>query len=177
MAAVDAIITCHNYGRFLRDDRGGMLAQIYPSASAVVVDASSTDETAAVAAGYADRGVRYTTGRRWRRCCATPARGDLRAAGRLLDADDALAAPPDRRRREASSSATRRRRSSPGHASRDEAMRPSSIVHALREFACGRPRRAACTTSRPNPSSVLIRAPREAPQGRRAPGLGLGQPG
>ena len=56
---VDAIITCHNYGRFLGEAIESVLAQDHPNLRIVVVDDGSTDDTAAVAAAYAGRGVRY----------------------------------------------------------------------------------------------------------------------
>src|SRR5215218_9009169 len=56
---VDAIITCHNHGRFLGAAIDSVLEQSYPNLAIVVVDDGSTDETAAVAARYRERGVRY----------------------------------------------------------------------------------------------------------------------
>jgi glycosyltransferase involved in cell wall biosynthesis len=160
MAAVDAIITCHNYGRFLGDAIESVLAQSYPSSSVVVVDDNSTDETAAIAARYADRGVRYLNR-------SLGGAGQSRNAGlevtsaplvAFLDADDAWL--PHRlavgvahleRHPEAALVAA--------HAfACDEAMRPSSIVHALREPACGRVLDQLLVHNVVlNPSSVLIR--------------------
>ena len=91
MTRVDAIITCHNYGRFLGEAIESVLGQSHPSSSVVVVDDGSTDETAAVAARYADRGVRYVQG-------PLGGAGQARNAGlevtsaplvAFLDADDA----------------------------------------------------------------------------------------
>jgi glycosyltransferase involved in cell wall biosynthesis len=128
--------------------------------SVIVVDDGSTDETAAVAARYADRGVRYVGGR-------LGGAGQSRNAGlaatssplvAFLDADDAWL--PDRlavgvrhleRHPEAALVAS--------HAfACDEAMRPSSIVHALSEPACGRVFDELLVHNVVlNPSSVLIR--------------------
>jgi glycosyltransferase involved in cell wall biosynthesis len=160
MARVDAIITCHNYGRFLGDAIESVLAQSHGDVSVVVVDDASNDDTAAVAGRYADRGVRYI-GR------ALGGAGQARNAGlhatssplvAFLDADDAWL--PERlaigvrhleRHPEAALVAA--------HAfACDEAMRPSSIVHALRAPACGRVfERLLVDNVVLNPSSVLIR--------------------
>lgn len=53
------VIPCHNYGRFLAECLDSVLAQTRPAAEILVVDDASNDETAAVAARYAERGVRY----------------------------------------------------------------------------------------------------------------------
>jgi glycosyltransferase involved in cell wall biosynthesis len=125
----------------------------------VVADAS-TDETAAVAARYAGRGVRCVRQ-------SLGGAGQSRNAGlsvtsaplvAFLDADDAwlphrLASGVSHLDRypEAALAA--------GHAfACDEAMRPSSIVHALREPACGRVVEQLLVHNVVlNPSSVLIR--------------------
>ncbi|MEQ1862008.1 MAG: glycosyltransferase [Chthoniobacteraceae bacterium] len=60
-----AIITCHNYGRFLRQCLDSLLAQSLPFDHIIVVDDASTDDTAAICAQYAWRGVRYMRGE-WR---------------------------------------------------------------------------------------------------------------
>jgi glycosyltransferase involved in cell wall biosynthesis len=157
---VDAIITCHNYGRFLGEAIESVLAQSHPDLSVVVVDDGSTDDTAAVAARYAERGVRYL---------ARPSggAGQARNAGlevtsaplvAFLDADDAWL--PHRvavgvthldRHPEAALVAA--------HAfACDETMRPSSIVHALRGPACGRVFEELLIHNVVlNPSSVLVR--------------------
>jgi glycosyltransferase involved in cell wall biosynthesis len=160
MARVDAIITCHNYGRFLGEAIESVLAQSHRDLSVVVVDDASTDETAEVAARYADRGVRYIGG-------ALGGAGQARNAGlratcsplvAFLDADDAWL--PERlaigvrhleRHPEAALVAA--------HAfACDEAMRPSTIVHALRAPPCGRVfERLLIDNVVLNPSSVLIR--------------------
>ncbi len=89
--AVDAIITCHNYGRFLAEAIDSVLAQTHPNVTIVVVDDASTDETAEVAARYADRGVRYvhrTTG----------GAGQARNAGLEVTSSSAGRLPRRRRR-------------------------------------------------------------------------------
>ncbi len=64
-----AIVTCHNYGRFLAQCLDSLLAQRRPFAEVVVVDDASSDDSADVAQRYADRGVRYVRGE-WRDVCA-----------------------------------------------------------------------------------------------------------
>jgi hypothetical protein len=58
-ALVSAIITTYNYAHFLPDAIESVLGQSCDGLEIVVVDDGSTDDTAAVAARYADRGVRY----------------------------------------------------------------------------------------------------------------------
>lgn len=53
------IIPCHNYGRFLAECLDSVLAQTLSPSHVVVVDDSSTDNTAAIVQKYADRGVTY----------------------------------------------------------------------------------------------------------------------
>jgi glycosyltransferase involved in cell wall biosynthesis len=157
---VDAIICCHDYGRFLAEAIESVLAQTYPNIDVVVVDDGSTDDTAAVAARYADRGVRYLYrsqggAGRARNTGLRASSGPLIA---FLDADDAWL--PDRVA------------AGVGHLQRhpeialvaahafacDEAMRPSSIVHALRGPASGRVLEALLVHNVVlNPSSVLVR--------------------
>ena len=62
-----AIITCHNYGRFLGQCIDSLLAQTMPFESIVIVDDASDDDTAAIAQAphYTARGVRYIRGE-WR---------------------------------------------------------------------------------------------------------------
>jgi glycosyltransferase involved in cell wall biosynthesis len=56
---VSAVVTTYNYARFLPDALDSILAQTHPNLEMVVIDDGSTDDTAAVAERYADRGVRY----------------------------------------------------------------------------------------------------------------------
>lgn len=56
---VAAIVSCHNYGRYLAQCLDSCLAQTVPFAEIFVVDDASTDETAEVARRYAERGVKY----------------------------------------------------------------------------------------------------------------------
>jgi len=58
-SSVAIIVPCHNYARYLADCLTSILGQSAPPAEIVVVDDASTDETAAVAAEFAARGVRY----------------------------------------------------------------------------------------------------------------------
>lgn len=60
-----AIVTCHNYGRYLRQCLDSILAQTLPFNLVLVVDDASTDDTRAIAAEFAARGVRYLRGE-WR---------------------------------------------------------------------------------------------------------------
>lgn len=53
------VIPCHNYGRFLGDAIESVLAQSLPAREILIVDDASTDDTPAVAATFAARGVRY----------------------------------------------------------------------------------------------------------------------
>ena len=160
MQRVAAIITCHNYGRFLGEAIESVLSQTHAGVEVVVVDDGSTDETAAVAAGYADRGVRYVHR-------PLGGAGQARNAGlevtsaplvAFLDADDAWL--PHRvavgvthleHHPEAALVAA--------HAfACDDRMRPSTIVHALREPACGRVFDELLIHNVVlNPSSVLVR--------------------
>ncbi len=157
---VDAIITCHNYGRFLGEAIESVLAQDHPNLRIVVVDDGSTDETAAVAAAYAGRGVRYLH-------APQGGAGQARNAGlratssplvAFLDADDAwlphrVAAGVEHLERHPGAALVA------AHAfACDEAMRPSSVVHALRGPACGSVFEELLIHNVVlNPSSVLVR--------------------
>jgi glycosyltransferase involved in cell wall biosynthesis len=157
---VDAIITCHGYGRFLGGAIESVLAQSYPNLAVLIVDDGSTDDTAAVAARYADRGVRYVY--RPQGGAGQARNFGLRATSAplvaFLDADDAwlphrvavgvahLERHPDAALVAAHSFAC------------DEALQPTSIVHALRGPACGMVLDALLVHNVVlNPSSVLIR--------------------
>lgn len=50
-----AVVTCHNYGRFLRQCLDSLLAQTVPFAAIVVVDDASTDGTPEICEEYARR--------------------------------------------------------------------------------------------------------------------------
>jgi hypothetical protein len=157
---VAAIVTCHNYGRFLAEAIDSVLAQSYPELEMVVVDDGSTDESAAVAGRYADRGVRYV--RRAHGGAGAARNAGLQATSAaliaFLDADDAwlphrvavgvahLARHPEAALVAAHAFAC------------DEAMRPTSVVHALRGPASGMVLDQLLTHNVVlNPSSVLIR--------------------
>jgi len=58
MPTVSVIIPCYNQGHYLPDALDSVLAQTYPDWEAIVVDDGSTDNTAAVVAGYAERDPR-----------------------------------------------------------------------------------------------------------------------
>jgi glycosyltransferase involved in cell wall biosynthesis len=157
---VSAVITCRDYGRFLVEAIESVLAQTYPNLEVLVVDDGSTDDTAAVAARYAQRGVRYLHrpqggAGRARNTGLAATSGPLVA---FLDADDAWL--PDRvaigvahlqRHPEVALVAA--------HSfACDRDMRPSSIVHALRRPASGRVLdRLLVDNVVLNPSSVLVR--------------------
>lgn len=57
--AVAVVIPCHNYGRFLTQCLDSVLQQTHRPAEVLVIDDSSTDDTADIAARYGDRGVQY----------------------------------------------------------------------------------------------------------------------
>lgn len=91
-APVAVVIPCHNYGRFLSSALESVLAQEAPAAEILVVDDASTDNTADIAALFADRGVKYL---RVEHRSAHAARGAGFAATTapwlcFLDADDEL---------------------------------------------------------------------------------------
>lgn len=58
-AACAVIVPCHNYGRYLAQCLDSILAQTVQELEIVIVDDASSDDTDAVAAAYAVRGVRY----------------------------------------------------------------------------------------------------------------------
>jgi len=55
---ISVVVPAYNYGRFLRDCIGGLLAQTYPNWELLVVDNGSTDDTAEVLASYTDPRIR-----------------------------------------------------------------------------------------------------------------------
>ena len=157
---VAAIVTCHNYGRFLGEAIESVLAQSHAPSEVVVVDDGSTDDTAQVAARYAARGVRYV--HRPRGGAGAARNAGLRSTSApliaFLDADDAwlphrvavgvahLARHPTAALAAAHAFAC------------DEAMRPTSVVHALRGPASGMVLDELLVHNVVlNPSSVLIR--------------------
>lgn len=87
------VVTCHNYGRFLRQCLDSLLSQSLPFDWIVVVDDSSDDDTPGIVASYAPR-VRYVRGE-WRDACLARQAGvdDLQRSRFLLfvDADNWLA--------------------------------------------------------------------------------------
>jgi hypothetical protein len=157
---VDAIITCHNHGRFLGAAIESALGQSYPNLAILVVDDGSTDGTAGVASRYADRGVRYL--HQPQGGAGRARNAGLRATSAplvaFLDADDAwlphrVAAGVAHLERHPAAALVA------AHAfACDEAMRPTSIVHALRAPACGTAFDALLRHNVVlNPSSVLLR--------------------
>jgi glycosyltransferase involved in cell wall biosynthesis len=131
---VSAVVTTYNYGRYLAGAVEGVLAQTYRNVEVVVVDDGSTDDTAAVVAQFADRGVRYVyqdnSG-----AAAARNRGLAETAGPLVafcDADDVwmpekltvqlthLSRHPDIALVSSHAYAC------------DESLRPLSVVHAAR---------------------------------------------
>lgn len=89
---VSVVVTCHNYGRYLRECLESVLAQDRPADEVIVVDDASTDDTPAIAAEYAPFGVRYERVD-FRDACLSYNHGITIATGDLLayvDADNAL---------------------------------------------------------------------------------------
>lgn len=89
---VAVVIPCYGYGRYLGEAVESALAQTVPPTRILVVDDDSPDDTKAVAAAFADRGVDYV----WQ-ANAGPAAARNRAAAMVseplvvfLDADDRL---------------------------------------------------------------------------------------
>lgn len=88
---VSIVITCYNYGRYLRQAIDSALAQTYENVEVIVVDDGSTDETPAILDSYDDRIVRIRQDNRGH--VAAVNRGYEAATGSLilfLDADDGL---------------------------------------------------------------------------------------
>jgi glycosyltransferase involved in cell wall biosynthesis len=74
VALVSVVIPCHNYGRFLAAAIESVLRQSYTDLEVIVVDDGSTDDSAAVAAGYPNV-----------RCVRQPNLGQSGASNRGLD--------------------------------------------------------------------------------------------
>jgi glycosyltransferase involved in cell wall biosynthesis len=93
---VSAVVTTYNYARFLPDALDSVLAQSHRDLEVVVVDDGSTDDTDAVVARYAERGVRYVRRERGGAGRARNTGLELTSAPLVafLDADDAWL--PDR---------------------------------------------------------------------------------
>lgn len=96
LQTIGVVIPCHNYGPFLRECLDSVLAQTQRPESIIVVDDASEDDTPAVAAEYAARGVRYLRGE-WRDVAAARNAGAT-LCGKVtylcfVDADDYL--PPN----------------------------------------------------------------------------------
>jgi len=91
---VSIVITCFNYGRFLRSAVASALSQTYHPIEAIIVDDGSTDDTPEIAATWSeDPRVRYVRQQNSGQAAAKNrgiqmANGDLIA---FLDADDAWA--------------------------------------------------------------------------------------
>jgi len=90
---ISTIVPAHNYARFLPETLDSVLGQAVPDLEVIVVDDASTDETAAVVAGYGDR-VRYLRQPVQQGSGAAVNRGMAMATGEFLtfvDADDCWA--------------------------------------------------------------------------------------
>lgn len=89
---VSVVVTCHNYGRYLRECLESILAQDRPADEIIVVDDASTDDTPAIAAEYAPFGVTYERVE-YHNACRSYNHGIGAASGDLIayvDADNAL---------------------------------------------------------------------------------------
>lgn len=90
---VAVVIPCHNYGQYLAECLDSVLAQTYRPDEIVVVDDASTDDSAEVAARYAERGVRLIRFERNQGVAAARNAGIDATTGQYvvcLDADDLL---------------------------------------------------------------------------------------
>lgn len=58
-ASITAVVTCHNYARYLAACLESLLRQTLPFYEIILIDDASGDFTPSVAARYAERGVRY----------------------------------------------------------------------------------------------------------------------
>ncbi len=90
---VSILVPSHNSARWLPATLGSALAQTHPACEIIVVDDGSTDESAAVAESFSDRGVRVV--RQPQHGAAGARNAALREARgefvQFLDADDLLA--------------------------------------------------------------------------------------
>lgn len=89
---VSVVITCHNYGRYLRECLESVLAQDRQPDEILVVDDASTDDTPVIAASYASFGVRYERVE-YRNPCHSYNHGIAATTGDLIafvDADNVL---------------------------------------------------------------------------------------
>lgn len=91
--AVTIAIVCHNYGRYLDECISSVMAQTRPPQEVIVVDDSSTDDTATVAVSWQAFGVRYLrvenqNTHATRRAAFEASHGDVIL---FLDADDQIA--------------------------------------------------------------------------------------
>ena len=156
---VSAIVTTHNYARFLPDALDSVLGQSYGNLEIVVVDDGSTDDTADVVRRYADQAVRYVVRPQGG---AGPARNTGLAATSaplvaFLDADDAWL--PDRV--EAGIAHLRRHPQlalAAAHAfACDEQLQPTAVVPAATRDAGRMLDQLLVDNVVLNPSSVLVR--------------------
>jgi glycosyltransferase involved in cell wall biosynthesis len=89
---VAVVIPCHNYAKYLGEAIESVLAQTRKADEIVVVDDSSSDNTAEIVARYADKGVRYVRGE-WKSVGAARNAGFHNTKANLLvflDADNML---------------------------------------------------------------------------------------
>ena len=88
---VSVVITCHNYGRYLRECLESVLAQERRPDEILIVDDASADDTPTVAAAYTPFGVRYERVE-YRNACRSYNHGIAATSGDLIafvDADNA----------------------------------------------------------------------------------------
>ncbi|MBI3444885.1 MAG: glycosyltransferase [Magnetospirillum sp.] len=96
-AKVSVIVTCYNYGRYLRHSLDSALAQTWHNLEVILVDDGSTDDTPAIAAEYAARypdRLKVVTQANSGQPAISRNNGILASTGALivcLDADDAFA--------------------------------------------------------------------------------------
>jgi hypothetical protein len=89
---VSVVITCHNYGRYLRECLESILAQSRRPDEVLIIDDASSDTTPAIAAAYAASGVRYERVE-YRNPCHSYNHGIAATTGELIafvDADNVL---------------------------------------------------------------------------------------